>query len=85
MFYGYDTYSASKSYDIIKKLNLNLIFKHTQFLKNYLPTKKTKVNYFYALKKFIKAFENKDNKFFVHQFWRQINDNNSLSKILNQA
>lgn len=84
IFYGYDTYNASQSYDIIEKLNLNFILKHSQFLKNYLPAKKTKVNFFYALKKFIKAFEEKDKKFFVHQFWRQINDNQSLSKILNK-
>ena len=84
MFYGYDTYSASKSYDLIEEYKLNFILKKSQFLKNYLPTKKTKINFFYALKKFIKAFENKDNKFFVHEFWRQINDNKSLSKILNK-
>ena len=28
-------------------------------------------------------FGNKDNNFFVHEFWRKINDDLSLSKILN--
>ena len=84
MFYGYDTYSASKTYDIFKKFKINFILKNTQFLKNFLPTKKTKVNFFYALKKFIKAFENTEKNFFVHEFWRKINDSSTLSKIVNK-
>ena len=83
LFFGYDTYSASKTYDIINKSNLNFIFENLQFLKNLLPIRKTKVNLFYALRKFIDAFGNKDNNFFVHEFWRKINDDLSLSKILN--
>lgn len=84
MFYGYDTYSASKTYDIFKKFKIDFILKNTQFLRNVLPTKKTKVNFFYALKKFIKAFENTEKNFFVHEFWRKINDSSTLSKILNK-
>ena len=83
LFFGYDTYSASKTYDIINKLNLNFILENLQFLKNLLPIRKTKVNLFYALRRFIEAFGNKNNKFFVHEFWRKINDDLSLSKILN--
>ncbi len=83
MFFGYDTYTASKTYDIINNSNLNFILENFQFLKNLLPIRKTKVNLLYALRRFIEAFETKDNKFFVHEFWRKINDELSLSKILN--
>ena len=83
MFFGYDTYTASKTYDIINNSNLNFILENFQFLKNLLPIRKTKVNLLYALRRFIEAFETKDNKFFVHEFWRKINDDLSLSKILN--
>ena len=55
-----------------------------QFLEKFLPTEKTKVNFYYALKKFIKAFENTDKNFFVHEYWRKINNNLTLSKILNK-
>ena len=71
MFFGYDTYTASKTYDIINNSNLNFILENFQFLKNLLPIRKTKVNLLYALRRFIEAFETKDNKFFVHEFWRK--------------
>ena len=46
LFFGYDTYSASKTYDIINKSNLNFIFENLQFLKNLLPIRKLKLIYF---------------------------------------
>ena len=84
LFFGYDTYTASKVFELIKKYNLNFIFNKISKLSNFIPQRKTKINIFYAIKKFLEAFKNKDEYFFVHEFWRQINDNSSLKKILNK-
>ena len=84
LFFGYDTYTASKFFDIINKYKLNNFFKHAKFIKNFLPVTKSKVNYLYALTKFLDSFQNKKDKFFVHEFWRKINDDLGLSKILNK-
>ncbi len=84
LFFGYDTYTASKFFDIINKYKLNNLFKNAKFIKNFLPVTKSKVNYLYALRKFLDSFQNKTDKFFVHEFWRKINDELSLSKILNK-
>lgn len=84
LFFGYDTYTASKSFDILKKYKLDFILKNLKFLKDILPSHKTKINYSYAIKKFIDASNYKNENFFIHEFWRTINDNKSLSNILNK-
>ncbi len=84
LFFGYDTYLASKSFDIIKKFKLDPILKQLKFLKDFIPSHKTKVNYYYAIKKFIDALNTDQDKFFVHEFWRTINDEMSLRLILNE-
>ncbi len=84
LFYGYDTYTASKIFDISKKYKLSLIFDSLRILNKFLPSKKTKVNYFYALSKFLDSFKKDNNNFFVHEYWRKINDEVTLSNILNK-
>ena len=84
LFFGYDTYTASRTYDIFKNLKTGYLFKNLKFLKNYLPMKKTKVNYFYAIQRFIESFDDNRKNFFVHEFWREINNESSLRNILNK-
>ena len=84
LFFGYDTYTASRTYDILKNFKIDYLVKNLKFLKNYLPMKKTKVNYLYAIKRFIESFNVDRKNFFVHEFWREINNESSLRNILNK-
>lgn len=84
LFFGYDTYTASRTYDILKNFKIDFLFKNLKFIKRYLPMKKTKVNYLYAIKKFLESFDVDRKNFFVHEFWREINNESNLKLILNQ-
>ncbi len=83
LFFGYDTYTASGIHDILKKFKIGYLIKNLKFFKNYLPNKKTKINYLYAIKRFIDSFNVENKNFFVHEFWREINNRASLKNILN--
>ena len=84
LFFGYDTYTASRTYDILKNFKVDYLVKNLKFLKKYLPMKKTKVNYLYVIKRFIESFDVDRKNFFVHEFWREINNESTLRNILNK-
>ena len=84
LFFGYDTYTASRTHDILKNFKIGYLLRNLKFVKNYLPKKKTKVNYFYAIQRFIDSFDDDRENFFVHEFWREINNESSLRKILSK-
>ena len=82
LFFGYDTYLASNLYEILDKCNFNTILKFLNYIITTLPDNKNKINLIFQIKKFLLSFNQSKKNFSSHEFWRTINDNVSLKKIL---
>ena len=82
LFFGYDTYLASNLYEILDKGNFNTVLKYLNYVISFFPDNKNKINLIFQIKKFLSSFNEKKKNFSSHEFWRTINNNLSLKKIL---